>query len=211
MDIKTDTNQKVASPESISQIADTNAVPAPNTASTPTVNTNTQAEGPVDPMDIKPENSVLNKTVSDGIDMENIKSEIANANSIQENNPSFSQIDGQLNNEIVKPKMNYSLIAIVAGIFILAGTALAYYFLIYKDQATNTAQETNSEVNSVVKEAENEKPQEANQNVNTDIKEDDVISDLNSLGNSDNTSQLENELNSIDFEGIDTSLQLTDF
>lgn len=163
----------------------------------------------VDPMDIKPENSVINKTVSGGVD---IAAETANAakQAPISNSTNFADT---LNNEIVKPKMNYSLIAVIAGVLVLIITATAYYFLVFSRQnekpaptATVETQPTVIEENPVTTPPVSETPSSE-----TSIGSDQVINQLNTVGNSDNTTQMQQELDSIDFEGIDTSLQLSDF
>lgn len=188
------------------QLASTDSITSPiATPSTPINETQTPAPvdpvDPVDPMDIKPENSVLNKTVSKGVDL---KDSMASADEIQNY--------GSLNNEIVKRKMNYSLIAIIAGVLVLGITAVTYYFLVISKQSSSQTTGTMSETPVAVEETAPEETQPtSNQNVNTDIGADQVINDLNGVGNSGSTTQIQTELDAIDFEGIDTTLQLSDF
>ncbi|PIR42291.1 hypothetical protein CO058_01805 [candidate division WWE3 bacterium CG_4_9_14_0_2_um_filter_35_11] len=220
MDIQTDNKENKSNNNATASISPAPIAPVPMTL-TPEVVTVapastkqdfTQEEQPVDPMDIKPENSVLNKTVSGGVDLD---AEMANASkkapvSNQANPADSSNFANNLNNEIVKPKMNYSLIAIIAGILVLSATALAYYFLVFSKQKTENIPVATVETPAVVQETPvvEAPPQES---VVTDIGADTVIDQINSIGNSDSTTQIQNELDSLDFDGIDTSLQLSDF
>lgn len=164
---------------------------------------------PVDPMDIKPENSVLNKTVSGGVDL---VAETANAakQAPISNSTNFADT---LNNEIVKPKMNYSLIAVIAGVLVLVITAVSYYFLIFTKQNTTPTANVETQPASleeapvVLEPPISETPAAAESSIGTDQ----MMNQLNTVGNSDSTTQMQQELDSLDFEGIDTSLQLSDF
>ena len=188
------TNQKQTN--SISQVP---TPPQPVTTFIPEV--------PVDPMDIKPENSVLNKTVSEGVDF---AAETANA-SKQASMSNSTNFADTLNNEIVKPKMNYSLIAVIAGVLVLVITAFAYYFLVFSKQSTAPPATVETQP-AVVEEIPVEQPPIVETPAaESDIGSDQVISQLNSVGNSGNTTQMQEELDSLDFDGIDTPLQLSDF
>lgn len=218
MDIKEETKPVEATGTISSAPASQPQVPPQQTQPQQQVAQNNQMgqyvqEEPVDPMDIKPENSVLNKTVSGGVDLE---AEMANA-AKQAQQPKPQQpidptmVANSLNNEIVKPKMNYSLIAVIAGIIVLGVTAAAYYFLVMMPSMVSDTPEITAETNSVVEETPVVETPVSNQNVNTEITQDEVINEVNSFGNSDSTTQIQEELDSLDFEGIDTSLQLSDF
>lgn len=221
MDTQTDSkeNQPNSATASISPAPVTPVVPVTPAPVAPTVapekhsSMSITQEQPVDPMDIKPENSVLNKTVSGGVDLD---AEIANASKNASippesvNQPDSANFANNLNNEITKPKMNYSMIAVIAGVLVLVITVAAYYFLVFSKQKTENIPVAAVETPPVVKETPvvEAPPQES---VNTDIVTDPVIDQLNSVGNSDNTTDIQNELDSLDFDGIDTSLQLSDF
>ncbi len=200
MDTTTNQNQNQAS--SISEGVAVNQI-------SPTPVAPVMPQEPVDPMDIKPENSVINKTVSGGVD---IAAETANAakQAPMSNSTNFADT---LNNEIVKPKMNYSLIAIIAGVVVLIGTAAAYYFLVFSKQNENPAPTATVETQPAVVEENpvTTTPVTETPSAETSIGSDQVIDQINTVGNSDNTTQMQQELDSLDFEGIDTSLQLSDF
>ena len=205
MDTTTNQNQNQASSISegvaVNQISPTPVAPVmpPKPAHAQTSAAYVPQE-PVDPMDIKPENSVINKTVSGGVDF---AAETANA----------ANFADTLNNEIVKPKMNYSLIAVIAGVVVLIGTAAAYYFLVISKQNETPAPTATVETQPAVVEETpvTTPPVTETPSTETSIVTDQVINQLNNVGNSDNTTQMQQELDSLDFEGIDTSLQLSDF
>ncbi|MDA1061132.1 MAG: hypothetical protein O3B47_05065, partial [bacterium] len=123
--------------------------------------------------------------------------------------PTAENFSDSLNNEVVKKKPSYPLIAVIGGALILAITAAAYYFLIFTKQSA-PVEEAPAVVEIPTEAVEITQPPAVTEET-TDISTDPIINEIEALGNSDSTTQIEEELDSIDFDGIDTGLQLSGF
>ena len=168
----------------------------------------------VPPQDSTPRvESISNTTISGEINPNLTNSNVKEQQKVEQapiqSNMPAENLDN-LNNEITNPKkLNYPLIAIIAGVLLLLITGAFYYFMIYsKNNTANVSEEMPAPIVDempVVDEApvviEDTSP----------IAEDPVIQNLNSIGTTEEIDEIEQDLNSIDFEGIDTNLQLSDF